>query len=229
MTLKDRENVTCYVSDMADYLLRLGKYFPNATIVADPFHVVRSLRNRFDELIRPFEGGMLDAYILAIKDLHIVRPVRPSKRKKKSRPEPLPPTEAEIRILLHTKLGETNQTQRKALKYLLKRFPDVRHSYCYLQRVMLLYHTSKVVTYVRDDSELRTATVKNIDAVDASIALDKFEARLKPHIRADLRIFLDTCRKNRDFICAFWSMGWANAETEAQNRVINEIDRMGRG
>jgi transposase len=227
VTLKGRENVTCYVSDMAEFLLRLGReYYPCATIVADPYHVVRRLLERFDELLRPFEDAMLLEYICAIDDQRIVRPVRPRKvrRKKSSRTEEnLSETDnkeeeekirrrtaAEIRILLHTKIGETNETHKKAVRSLLKRFPDVQAAYYYLQCVMHLYHTK-------------------VSAAEASRALDKFELKLPLHVREALNTFLNSCRKNRDVICAFWSVGWTNAEIESQNGVIKGIDHVARG
>lgn len=228
VTLEGRENVTCFISDMAEFLLRLGReYYPYATIVADPHHVVRLLLERFDEFLKSYEDAMLDEYIRAIDEKRIIRPTRPKKVKHKRKnicttenisktgnrtdKEKLrKPTVAEIRILLHTKIVETNKAHKKAVRFLLKRFPDVRAAYCYLQRVMRLYHTK-------------------VSALDASRALDKFESKLPQHIRKDLSTFLNSCRKNRDVICAFWSMGWTNAEIESQNGVIKEIDRMARG
>ena len=246
LDVQERNNVTCYVSDMAEFLLRLGrKYFPCATIVADPHHVVRRLLERFDEFLKPFQDAMLAEYICAIDDQRIVRPARPKKgkRKKKCRPEQnisetgnkeeekktRRPTAAEIRILLHTKIGGTNEASKKALRFLLKRFPDVRAAYYYMQRVMRLYHTVEMVAYGRDASCLRTTIVKVIDAKDASTELDKFEAKLPEHVREGLSKFLNSCRRNRDVICAFWPMGWTNADIESQNGIIREIDRAAHG
>jgi hypothetical protein len=109
------------------------------------------------------------------------------------------------------------------------RFPDVRAAYCYLQRVMRLYRTAKIVAYGRDVPGLRTTTVKVIDPKGASRELNKFEARLPPHVRDGLSKFLETCRKNRDVICGFWPTGWTNAEIESQNDVITDIDRAAHG
>ncbi len=240
------KNIICYVSDMAGFLLKLGrKHCPYATIVADPHHVVRRLLLNFDESLKPFQEAMLAEYIRAIDDQRIVRPPRPKKgkRKKKSRAEQnisetdtqeaennaREPTAAEIRILLHTKIAETSEVQKKALKFLLKRFPLVRAAYGYIQRVMRLYHSKEMVTYGRDASGLRTTTMKVIDARDASIALNKFEAKLPEHVRKGLGKFLNTCRKNRDVICAFWPMGWTNADMECQNGIIRQIERAAHG
>lgn len=240
------KNIICYVSDMAGFLLKLGrKHCPYATIVADPHHVVRRLLLNFDESLKPFQEAMLAEYIRAIDDQRIVRPPRPKKgkRKKKSRTEQnisetdtqeaennaREPTAAEIRILLHTKIAETSEVQKKALKFLLKRFPLVRAAYGYIQRVMRLYHSKEMVTYGRDASGQRTTTMKVIDARDASIALNKFEAKLPEHVRKGLGKFLNTCRKNRDVICAFWPMGWTNADIECQNGIIRQIERAAHG
>lgn len=93
---------------------------------------------------------------------------------------------------------------------------------------MGLYHTAEMITCVRDSSGLRTNSLKVIDAKDASIELDKFEAKLPDSVRQDLK-FLDTCRKNRDVICAFWPMGWTSGDIESQNGIIKEIDRAAHG
>lgn len=128
--VEGRNNVTCYISDLAEILLRPGrKCFPCATIVADPHHVVRLLLERFDEFLKPFQDSMLAEYISAIDDQRIVRPARPKKgkRKKKIRPEQdisetsnkeeekttRRPTAAEIRILLHTKIGGRTRHKKR--------------------------------------------------------------------------------------------------------------------
>lgn len=221
VALEGRDKVTCYISDMAEFLLRLGReYYPSATIIADPHHVVRRLIEIFDEFIKPFEDAMLDRYVCAIKEKRIIRPARHRKaqrakgnhsKSQQCESEKLrKPTAAEVRILLHTKIGETNQSHRNAVRFLLKHYPDVREAYYYLQRVMNLYH-------------------RTVSAKEASIALDKYEAKLSKHVQEGLDTFLRSCRKNRDVICAFWSLGWTNAEIESQNAVIKEIDRMARG
>jgi len=74
-----------------------------------------------------------------------------------------------------------------------------------------------------------TTAVKVIDANDASIELNKFEAMLPEHVRKGLGKFLNTCRKNRDVICAFWPMGWTNADIECQNGIIRQIERAAHG
>lgn len=169
----------------------------------------------------------LGEYSRAINEGRIIRPARPKKKKRKKKnnnPEKKlsqtdnkeeeeklrEPTAAEIRILLHTKVGETNRIQKTAVRFLLRSLPEVRAAYCYLQRVMRLYHT-------------------RVKAAEASRALDKFEERLPEHVRDGLSTFLTSCRKHRDVICAFWTMGWTNAEIESQNGIIKEIDRMARG
>lgn len=245
----DREglkNITCYVSDMAVFLLRMGrKYCPCATVVADPHHVVRSLIKCFDEFLKPFEDAMLAEYIRAIDDHHIVRPARPKKgkRKKKILPElqvfetgneeeekeTRQPTAAEIRIMLHTKIAKTDHAQKMALRFLLNQFPDVRAAYYYMQRVMRLYHIVEMVAYGRDAFGLRTTKVKVLDAKDASMEFNKFEAKLPEHVREGLGTFLNTGRKNRDVICAFWPMGWTNADIECQNGIIKKIERASSG
>lgn len=241
-----RNNIICVVSDLAEFLLKLERRcFPHATIVADPHHVVRLLHERFDKFLKPIEDAMLAEYKTAIDNRHIIRPPRPKKKrlKKKSRLKQdiseagnqeeekklRQPTAAEIRILLHTKIAETNPVQRKALMFLLMRFPCVRAAYVYQQRVMRLYHTEEMVTYGRGASGLRTTTVKVIDAKDASIELDKFGAKLPEHVREGIGTFLNTCRKNRDVICAFWPIGWTSGEIESQNGIINGIDRAAHG
>jgi transposase len=244
LDLKGRENITCYVSDLANFLLGLGrKYFPGATIVADAHHVIRLLLKDFDKYLSTVETAVVIEYIRAIEEKWIVRPQRPKKGKKNSLPqqntpetdndaegnETPQPTAAEIRILLHTKLVGTNPTQKMALRFLLKRFPDVRGAYCYLQRVMRLYHSTKLVTFEPDASGRRSATVRVIDAKDASRELNRFEARLPPDERGNLITFLNSCRKNRDVICAFWPTGWSNADIESQNGVIKQIDNAARG
>jgi transposase len=227
VTLGGHENVTCYISDLAPFLLNLGrKYFRKATIVADPHHVVKRILEDFDKLLKRFEDAMLSEYIRAIDEKCIVRPVRPKRGKVKKNgrkdedasktnndeeEEKLrKPTDAEIRILLHTKIGETNGTHKKAVQFLIRRFPEVRSAYFYMQHVMALYHTK-------------------ISAADVSRALNKYEAKLPVTTREGLSTFLSSCRRNRDAICAFWSMGWTNAEIESQNGIIKEIDRKARG
>ena len=240
LDVKGRENVTCYISDLAGFLLRIGReFFPNAIVVADPHHVVRRLQLCFDKFLKLSQDAIVAEYITAIDDKRIVRPPRRKRKRVKSPQENLSkanhkeeqkkPTFAEIQILLHTRLRRTTQVQRKALKLLLKRFPSVRAAYCYMQRVMRLYHTSEIDIHKRDASGLRISTKKVIKAKDASVVLDRFEAKLPEHVRKGLRKFLRSCRKNRDVICAFWPTGWTNAEMESQNSVINGIDSAGRG
>lgn len=246
MTLdaEGRQNITCYVSDLAKFLLLLGrKYFPCATIVADKHHVIRHLHKNFDKHLNPFQDAMVLEYMRAINEKRIVRPPRPKKEKTKIRPKQnipetdneeedkeIPqPTATEIEILLHTKIGKATHTQKMAVRFLLRRFPGVRAAYFYLQHVMRLYKTEELVVYVRDASGLKRATKKLVDATDASRALHKFEARLPEHVRDGLSTFLNTCRNNRDVICGFWPTGWTNAEIESQNKVIKQIDRAAHG
>jgi transposase len=248
MTLdaEGRNNISVVVSDLAEFLLKLERRcFPCATVVADPYHVIRLLQKCFDEFLEPFEGAILAEYICALDDQRIVRPLRPKKGKRKKKviseqnlsemdiqkeeKNPRKPTAAEIRMLLHTRLGKTNDVQKKALTFLFTRFADVDAAYSYMQSVMLLFRTKEMVVDGRDASGLTTTAVKVIDARDASIELDKFEAMVPEHVRKGLVKFLDTCRKNRDVICAFWPIGWTNADIESQNDVIKEIDRAANG
>ncbi len=219
-SLEGCEKITCYVSDMAEFLLRRGRmHFRSATIIADPHHVIRRMMECFDAFLKLHEEAMLDEYIRAIESGLLIRPRRPKNTKilkncasnhRIGAEVPRRPTSAEIRILLHTKVCEATQLQKTAVRYLLVRFPDVRAAYCYLQRVMRLYHTQ-------------------VSAKEASKALDKFEARLPDNVRGGLDRFLASCRTNRDVICAFWAMGWTNAEIESQNGVIKAINQIAHG
>lgn len=214
-SLDNRETVRIYISDLAPFLLILGRtYFREALIVADPYHVVLHLFDCFDLLLEPLEAKMLTEYIRAIDDGRLIRPIRAKKAKskqtsKKTKAITKAPTFAEIRILLRTKINKLDDVQRIAAKFLIEGFPDVRAAYFYLQRVQALYHT-------------------RISPADASKALDKFEAKLPPQVAQCFWKLLDLCRQNRDTICAFWACGWSNSEAEAQNGVINDIDRRGR-
>ena len=64
---------------------------------------------------------------------------------------------------------------------------------------------------------------------DASKKFNQFEAKLPEHVREGLSKFLNTGRKNRDVICAFWPMGWTNADIECQNGIIKKIERAAGG
>jgi transposase len=191
--------------------------------VADPYHVIRLARQAFDEFLKPFMKDILNAYISAIDENLIVRPTRRLVKKgwldtgghpqetlsetdgiKEDEKKVRRRTAAEIRSLLHTKIGEMNETAKKAVRYLLERRPDVAVAYYYLQSVMHLYHVQ-------------------ISAAEASIKLDKFQSKLPQHVRDGLSTFLTRCREDRDAICAFWSSGWTNSEMEAQSKVINQI------
>ena len=216
-----RNKVKLYICDCTAYLFDLGRiYFPEALIVADSFHVIKQIRQCFEASLKPMEAEMLAEYITAINEgLH-----RPSRRKhgqdeaSPKTPKDIrnlkklakPPTFQEIRILLRTKKSKLDDTQQKAVKAILQGFPEARNSYEYLQGAMALYHTV-------------------MSSADASKALDKLEAELSPRGLIWFQDFLKLCRERRGEICAYWECGWTNAEAEAQNGVIKDIDRRGRG
>ena len=213
---RDRTRVKIFISDLAPFLLLLGRAtFREAFVVADPYHVVRQFLKRYDMLLKKFKRKMLAEYIHAIADERLVRPICPKKSTRKQASEkddkkPPPPKFREIKILLRSNVKKLDDVQRTAVRFLIRRFPDVRAAYFYLQRLLTLYHTA-------------------ISSADASRALNKFELRLPAQVHQNLFEFLDLCRTNRDAICAFWACGWTNAECEAQNGVIKAIDRLGRG
>ncbi len=218
LSLDDRGKVRVYVCDLTDFLFDLGrKRFVSALIVADPFHVLKLLLPCFDSSLEHFQAGILAEYISAIRSGLIVRPKRAQhmsrkqkKRAKKNAKKEALPQIGEIKILLHTKIAELDELQRKAVRHILRRFPQIRASYAYLQRVMALYHIPMA-------------------SAQASEALDKYEAKMPEETRAHYATFLNTCEKYRDFICAFWDCGWSNAEVEAQNGVIARLDQRGHG
>lgn len=219
ITLENRDAVKIYVSDLAPFLLSLGKkYFPGALRVGDPYHVVRHLLEAFDNLLEPYEGRMLAEYKGAIDARRVRRPFRTKrgKRKQSGRKQDKTskePTFAEIRFLLHTREKKL-RSLKAAVNSVLNGFPEVRAGYAYLQGVMTLFHT-------------------RMSSAEASTALDELERdlikKLPPPGMECMFKFLDLCRKHRDAMCAFWACGWTNAEAESQNRVIKEIDRCGRG
>jgi hypothetical protein len=220
-SLANRHKVRIYVSDLAEYLLELGhKYFLMALIVADPFHVVKELLMCFDSFLEPFEARMLAEYTSAINAGCLARPVRTkrSKRKqtgKKTEDKIKAPTFAEIRILLRTKSGELNPVQAETVKFLTTGFREVVAGYVYVQGVMALYHKEM-------------APAKASEALDG-LEADLLKAGLPPQLLECFLKFRNLCQRCRDEICAFWACGWANAEVEAQNSVIKNIDRQGHG
>lgn len=226
ISLDNRDKVKIYVSDGAQFLIDLGrKYFPEALIVADPFHVVRDLLKGFNSLLKPFEEQLLREYTSAINAGGLVRPIRTAtvnpggaKRRisaKKVKDMSREPSLVEVRLLFHKKEGKLNEVERDAISFLIDRFPGIRAGYVYLQGVMALYHAE-------------------VAPADASRTLDKLEqellaAKLSPDSGECFLDFRNLCRKRRDAICAFWACAWANAEAEAQNNVIKDIDRRGHG
>src|SRR5208282_4338130 len=160
--------------------------FVLALIVADPYHVSRGLLKCFDAMLEPLQAEILGEYISAIKSGLIVRPKRArhiSRKQKKRAKKNAQPQIGEIKILLHTKIAEMDGLQRKAVKHILRHFPQIRAGYAYLQRVMALYHIPMASS-------------------QASEALDKYEAKMPEETRAHYAAFLNTCEKYRDYICA---------------------------
>lgn len=217
--LQDRDKVRIYVCDLAPFLIDLGhRMYRNAYVVADPYHVIRQIFERLDELMKPLETQVLSEYLREIHEGRLIRPIRKRKAKQdKSQSKtqsieenPKDPTFAEIRILLRTRRWKLNKVGKDAVDFLQAKFPDIRAGCEYLQGVMALYDI-------------------NISASDASKAFDRLEAELPPQVRNCFLTFLNLCHQRRDEICAFWQCGWTNAEVESQNGVIKEIDRLGRG
>jgi transposase len=213
-----RDKVLVYVSDTAPFLLRLGrKYFRNARIVADPYHVIRKALECFDPILKDFETSILERYSGAIKEGSLVRPIVGRGRKEQESTDsigqikrPNDPKIGEIKLLLHTKAGELQAEHRAAVDFLLAAFPDLRPAYFYLQGVMGLYH-------------------RRISANKASRRLDKLSEKLPATLKLRFKKFLKYSLKHRQAICEFWRCGWTNAEVEAQNGVIANIDDCGRG
>jgi transposase len=216
-----RNKVKLYICDCTAYLFDLGRtYFPEALIVADSFHVIQQIRRCFEALLKPMEPEMLAEYIRAINE-GLARPNRGKQGKAEASPKTArdmrnlkkqakEPTFAEIRILLRTKKWKLDDIQQEAVKAILHRFPEARNSYDYLQGAMALYHTV-------------------MSSATASKALERLEAQLSPHCKIYFQDFLKLCRDRRGEICAYWECGWTNAEAEAQNGVIKDIDSRGRG
>jgi len=220
LTLTDRSKVRVYVCDMADFLIDLGeRYFIRSLIVADPYHVLKPILKLFNSLLEPLEKEILAEYIAAIKSGQIVRPIRARhiSRKQKQKiakrdaeKDAPDPKFGEIKILLHTKIAELDEVQKKAVRHILRNFTQIQAGYVYLQRVVALYH-------------IPMASSK------ASKAFDRFEAKMPVETRNHFAKFLNLCEKYRGYICAFWDCGWTNAEVEAQNGVIDLLDKKGRG
>ncbi len=222
----DRDKVNVYVADLTRYLFAIGrKFFPRAFVVADPYHFVRRIIDFLDAAAKPRETEMMAAYVGAIQDGVIARPLRAKRKAKTSAAVVGPemervPTFAEIKILLHTRVIHLDGSQKTAVNYLLDRFDDVRAGYVYLQAVMSLYHTP-----VSQEVASRT-----FDSLEQGLVESGW-------LRTDSRGELDgpfaglvkLNRSCRDEICAYWACGWSNGETEAQNAVIAGIDRMARG
>ena len=180
LTLNDRSKVRVYVCDLTNFLFDLGrKRFVSALIVADPFHVLKLLLACFESSLEHCQAEILAEYVSAIKSGLIVRPKRAlhisRKQKKNARKEALPQI-GEIKILLHTKIAELDEPQRKAVRHILRRFPQIRASYAYFQRVMALYHIPMASS-------------------QASEAFDKYEAKMPEETRTHYATFLNTCEK----------------------------------
>ncbi len=221
-----RDKVSIYVSDLAPFLLSLGrKYFRYALVVADPYHVVRKIMACFDAILESHKAAILDEYKQAIRDGILDRPVR-ARRKSRARgtsedqQESREPQLGEIKLLLHRKEQEIRKQEQLAIQRLLEPLPDVRAGYMYLQGMMSLYHMP-------------------VSQVEASQAFDRLEIGLRdagllysgPHAQliGPFAACVNLSHLRRNEICAFWACGWTNAETEAQNGVIKDIDRRGKG
>lgn len=215
-TLPNREKVKAYASDLAGGLLDSGRtYFPNADIIADQYHVIKQLLKSFDELLTPLKNQLVAECACAIHENPDLHPILAKKKGRKPSEPKLPkriaePKYAQIRILLRTRTEKLNAGQKSIVRRLISRFPVVRSGYFYVQLVIRVYHKDKSPEAVSND-------------------LNRWETKLSEEARALLEPFLDLCRRHRDAVCAFWKVGWSTSESEAQNRVIKDINRRGCG
>ena len=211
-----RIKVLVYVCDTAPFLLRLGrKFFPNARLVVDPFHVIRDAIKCFDKILQDFETPLIKLYKRAIKEGELVRPQFARRKRKLLRGKgrarkQKEPTVGEIQLLFHTKRGDLNQEHGAAVRFLLRSSKELRPAYFFLHGLMALYH-------------------RTTSANKASRRFDKLFRKLPAELQPRFEEFTRYCYKHRQAICEFWRCGWTNAEVEAQNGVIADIDRRARG
>ncbi len=214
-SLKSPHKVKAFAMDLcAHYQQAIRMVFPHAVIVVDKAHVLLLARKRFNSIRSLIGRTFVDACLEGLtaqtglpgdkqERASMLQKVRLDKRKVLHSMH----RAADLFIAPTDKLSER---QKAIVEGWLLKFPELRESYVYLQKIYEWYKGDYTST-------------------SAKVAFDMLGTGHSSLTKGYWAPFMQTFERFEDEILAYFDTGLTNAYTEAANRQARDIATLGRG